>query len=50
MAAGIPDLLSAFHVDLRGNVEIPRKQHQELTSYRFPVCLFVDMELASGVQ
>ena len=37
MAAGIPDLLSAHHIVLRYNVNIPKKSHQELKNYKQPV-------------
>lgn len=38
MAAGIPDLLSAHHIVLRYDVTVPKKSHQELKSYKQPVC------------
>ncbi|XP_048581508.1 adipolin isoform X2 [Nematostella vectensis] len=34
MAAGTPDLLTAFHIELRGDVQIPRKTLHELGNYR----------------
>ena len=48
MAAGIPDLLSAHHVELRHDVTIAKKSHQELKNYKLPVsgnCLFADFRI-----
>ena len=37
MAAGLPDVLSAFFVELRSNVQIPKKTLQEIGNYRLNV-------------
>lgn len=46
MATGVADLVSAFHIELKNNIQVPKKSMVELRNYKTNVCLSLSAVLS----